>query len=66
MAGEGEMGRIVLGVSATATASGIVAHLVRSYRLRRPLVSIQIVETDPVTQSRALLEGGIDIALGPP
>lgn len=64
--GDGQIGRIRIGVSASATASGILAGLIRKYRLDRPGVQIELTEMHPVMQPRALLDHRIDLGFGLP
>lgn len=65
-AGQGEAGRLRIGVSASATASGGLAHIVRDFALHRPHVEVALQERHPVAQPQALLAGEIDLAFGLP
>jgi len=65
-AGQGEAGRLRIGASASAVASGILARMVRDFTLTRPHVDISLQESHPVAQPQALLSGEVDLCFGLP
>lgn len=61
----GEVGRLGIGMSATAACIATVPELIRKFRSLSPNVFIDLNEIHPAGQAKALMDGEVDLVFGP-
>ena len=64
-ADQGEVGRLGIGMSATAASIAILPKIVRAFHKLSPEVQVDLAEIHPAGQVKALLEGDVDLVFGP-